>query len=106
VALILTVQVRLLAVIRLAGYAGMLGLAAAGWLIGGPAPASRKTLTITTAMRNVGVGLVIVTASLGGTPAVTAATAFGLFQTLLMALIALRWGKAAFARVAAAKQAG
>jgi hypothetical protein len=39
------------------------------------------------------VTLVIAVASFPGTPAVTAATAFGLFQTILVALIALAWGR-------------
>jgi hypothetical protein len=34
-------------------------------------------------------------ASFPGTPAVTAATAFGLFQTILVALVALAWGRLA-----------
>jgi hypothetical protein len=42
-------------------------------------------------VRNVGVSLVIATGSFPGTKAVTAATAFALFQTLVMALVALSW---------------
>ncbi len=46
-----------------------------------------------TSVRNVGVSLVIVTAAFPGTRAVVAATAFALFQTVVMALIALGWGR-------------
>lgn len=109
IGVILAVQFRMLAQIRLAGYAGMLALVgacvAAGWLLGGPDRDSRKTLAITTSVRNVGVGLVIATASFGGTPAVTAATAYAVFQTVLMAVVALGWGRLASARPAVAKQA-
>jgi hypothetical protein len=50
-----------------------------------------------TSVRNVGVSLVIATGSFGGTQAVTAATAFALFQTVVMALVALGWGRLAVA---------
>ena len=96
---ILAAQFPMLAAIRPRGYAGMLALLAAavasGWLVGGSSPKSRKTLTFTTSVRNVGVGLVIVTSSFPGTAAVTAATAYGLFQTVIMALVALGWGRRA-----------
>jgi hypothetical protein len=46
-------------------------------------------------VRNVGVSLVIATGSLPGTAAVTAATAFAIFQTVAMALVALGWGRLA-----------
>ena len=94
---ILAAQYELLASIRPRGYIGMLALlitaAAAGWLMGGSDSRSRKTLTFTTSVRNVGVGLVIVTGSFPGTAAVTAATAYGLFQTLVMAAVAFGWGR-------------
>lgn len=97
IGLILAVQFRMLAQIRLTGYGGMLALVTltllAGWLAGGPGGGNRKTLAITTAVRNVGVGLVIATASFPGTPAVTAITAYALFQTIVMALVALGWGR-------------
>ncbi len=66
---------------------------AAGWLIGGPARADRAATAMATSVRNVGVTLVIAVANFPGTPAVSAATAFGLFQTILVALIALAWGR-------------
>ena len=60
---ILVAQIRMLAAIRATGYVGMLlllvGSAAAGWLLGGRDAADRRTLAITTCVRNVGVALVI-----------------------------------------------
>jgi hypothetical protein len=50
-------------------------------------------MVMATAVRNVGVALVIATASFPGTKAVAAATAFALFQTLAVALAALAWGR-------------
>lgn len=95
--LILIAQFHLLAAIRWAGYLGMLALLAstvlAGWLLGGTCAENRKALTMATSVRNVGLSLVVVTASFAGTPAVTAATAYGLLQTVLMALVALAWGR-------------
>ena len=44
-------------------------------------------------MCNVGVSLVIATGSFAGTQAVTAATAFAIFQTIIMAVVALGWGR-------------
>lgn len=109
IAVVLAVQFPVLAQIRLAGYGGMLALviasAAAGWLAGGSGPEGRKTLSITTSVRNVGVSLVIATASFSGTPAVGATTAFGLFQTVLIALVALSWGRLSSARIGAAEHA-
>ena len=94
---ILVVQYRMLIGIPLRGYVGMLALLAAsiaaGWLMGGPGDGNRTAMTMATAVRNVGVGLVIATGSFAGTQAVTAATAFALFQTVVMALIAAAWGR-------------
>jgi bile acid:Na+ symporter, BASS family len=93
---ILAVQFPMLSAIRPRGYVGMLALlassAAAGWLLGGHDAANRKTLTITTAVRNVGVALVIAGGSFPGTPAVMAATAYALFQTVVVALAVLAVG--------------
>lgn len=97
ISFILVVQFRLLASIRLAAFGGMLILVlaslASGWLLGGPGAASRNGMGITTAVRNVGVSLVLATASFPGTPAVTAALVYGLFQTVFVALLALAWGR-------------
>jgi BASS family bile acid:Na+ symporter len=89
IGVILVAQFRMLAAIRVSGYAGMLlllvGSAAAGWLLGGRDAADRRTLAITTCVRNVGVALVIAGGSFPGTPAVTFATAYALFQTVATA---------------------
>jgi bile acid:Na+ symporter, BASS family len=98
---ILTVQFGMLVEIPLRAFVGMCALVAAtlvvGWLLGGPGRGDRKTLAITTAVRNAGVSLVIASSSFPGTPAVTAATVYGLFQTLVLALVALAWGRLASA---------
>ena len=52
-----------------------------------------KAMAIATSVRNVGVSLVIATSSFPGTQAVTAALASALFQTILMAIVALGWGR-------------
>jgi len=96
-AAILFVQFRGLAEIRLVGYVGMLSLLLAtmlaGGLAGGRRRENRKGLVITTAVRNVGVGLVIVTGSFPGTAAITSITVYALFQTLVVLLVALAWGR-------------
>jgi BASS family bile acid:Na+ symporter len=102
VSLILVVQSHLLTEIRPRGFVGMLVLLlaswAAGWLLGGPEPDIRRTLTLTTSLRNVGVGLVIATGSFAGTPAVTATLVYGLFEVLGSLLLALGWARRAPAR--------
>jgi BASS family bile acid:Na+ symporter len=105
IGLILVIQFRMLAAIHTKGYVGMFALlgasAAAGWLLGGRDAADRRTLAITTSVRNVGVGLVIAGGSFPGTPAVTFTTAYALFQTVLTALAAVAVGRT-LARPAAA----
>lgn len=95
--LILVAKFPLLAAIRPRGLMGMLALLAAswsvGWLFGGTEAAARRTMTITAALRNVSVGLVLATGSFAGTPAVIAVTAFGLVSllgTLALAVFAGR----------------
>ncbi len=104
IGLILTVHFQTLMAIRPRGFVGMLVLVlaalAAGWLLGMPGSDNRKAMAITTAVRNVGVGLVIATSSFPGTPAVTATLAFALFQTILLAIVALGWGRLAPAAAA------
>jgi BASS family bile acid:Na+ symporter len=93
---ILIIQWDLLMEVPLRGYLGMLALVlvgvGVGWLLGGPGNENRTAMTMATSVRNVGVSLVIVTASFAGTKAVTAATAFAIFQTIVIALVALGWG--------------
>jgi len=88
----------LLSEIRLRGYLGMLALLlaswCAGWLLGGPGNENRKALTLTTSLRNVGVGLVIATSNFGGTAAVTAVLAYGLLEIIGSLLLALAWHRA------------
>src|SRR5262249_26243307 len=97
--LILYVQQDMLLGLPLRAVFGMLPLVlaavAAGWLLGMPGAANRTAMTMATAVRNVGVSLVIATGSFAGTEAVTSTTAFGIFQTLVMTLIALVWGRVA-----------
>ena len=99
IGLILVVHFQTLMAIRPTGFAGMLALVlaalAAGWLLGTPGSGNRKAMAITTSVRNVGVSLVIATGSFPGTAAVTATLAFALFQTIVMALVALGWGRLA-----------
>lgn len=99
VVLILVAQFELLLEIRLRGYLGMMALLtaswAAGWLLGGSDAKTRKTMTLTTSLRNVGVGLVIATGSFAGTPAVTAALVYGLFEIVGSLLLAVAMGRRA-----------
>ena len=95
--IVLTVQFQMLIGIPFKAFVGMFALVlasvSAGWLLGGRGSANRKAVAMATSVRNVGVSLVIATASFPGTKAVTAATAFALFQTIVMALVALCWGR-------------
>jgi bile acid:Na+ symporter, BASS family len=97
IVLIVAADYQLLMEVRLKGLIGMLILLmaslAAGWLLGGRGVERRKTLALTTSLRNVGVGLVIATGSFGGTPAVTAVLAYGLVGILGSLLIAGYWGR-------------
>ncbi len=99
---VLVVYFPLLAAIRLRGYVGMLVLLvsswAAGWVLGGPGADNRRALALTTSLRNVGVGLVIATINFGGTAAVTAVLAYGIFEIVGSVLLALAWGRAPLAR--------
>lgn len=96
---ILVIQFRMLVDIPLRGYIGMLALVAgtilAGLIFGGSSRAERVSMIFATSVRNVGVSLVIATGSFPGTPAITSATAYAIFQTVAMALVALAWGKMA-----------
>ena len=48
-------------------------------------------MALTTSLRNVGVGLVIVTGNFAGTPAVGAALAYGILEVFGSLLVALWW---------------
>ncbi|MFO0807621.1 MAG: bile acid:sodium symporter [Gemmataceae bacterium] len=94
---ILVAQFDTLAGIPARAFVGMSALVLAGvvtgWLFGGPARDIRTAMAMATAVRNVGLSLVIATASFPGSRAVTAATTFAIFQTIAVALIALGWGR-------------
>ena len=95
--IVLVVYLPLMAAIRLRGYVAMSALLvaswAAGWLLGGPGSDNRRALTHTTSLRNVGVGLVIVTGNFGVTAAVTAVLAYGIFEIVGSLLLALACGQ-------------
>jgi BASS family bile acid:Na+ symporter len=95
--LVLVVYFPLMAEIRLRGYLGMAVLLAAscvaGWLLGGSGRDNRKALMLTTSLRNVGVALVIATGNFGGTAAVTAVLAYGIFEIVCSLLLAVACGR-------------
>jgi bile acid:Na+ symporter, BASS family len=97
VGLILVARPDLVTAIGPRSIVGMLALLlaswAAGWLLGGPGPDTRKVMTLTTSLRNVGVGLVIATGAFAGTPAVTATLVYGLFEVVGSLLLAFLWGR-------------
>jgi len=94
---VLSAYYPLLGTIPLRGFVAMSTLLTAswtaGWLLGGPGIANRRALTLTTSLRNVGVGLVIATRNFGGTPAVTAVLAYAFFEIVGSLLLALAWGR-------------
>jgi len=96
IVLVVAAYYDLLLEVRLKGLMGMLLLLmvslAAGWFLGGRSVENRKTLALTTSLRNVGVGLVIATDAFGGTPAVTAVLAYGIVGIIGSLLIARSWG--------------
>ena len=95
VGLILATQFHMLSEIRVRGFVGMLMLLAGsliiGWLAGTPSRDNRKTMALTTSLRNVGLGLVIVTGNFAGTQAVSATLAYGIVEVLGALLVALVW---------------
>jgi BASS family bile acid:Na+ symporter len=97
VGVILFVHYPLLLEIRPRGYVGMTILLivswAAGWLLAGRSAELRKSLALTTSLRNVGVGLVIASASFPGTAAVTSVLAYGIFEIFGSILLALWWAR-------------
>jgi BASS family bile acid:Na+ symporter len=98
---ILIAHGHVLAEIRPVGYVGMLLLLlaslVAGWLLGGPGSDNRKAVSLTTSLRNVGVGLVIANAAFPGTKAVAAIVAYGILEIVGSLLLALWWGSRAAA---------
>lgn len=95
---IISVQFQTLAEIHPRGYFGMMCLVLATLLAGAlvskrPQSKTGKSIIMTTSVRNVGVSLVIATASFPGTAAITSATAYAIFQTVTIATVALAWGR-------------
>jgi bile acid:Na+ symporter, BASS family len=94
---ILYVDWKTLTSISTRGYLGMSVLVLAtlviGWAIGGANAPARRAMAASTSVRNVGVALVIATGSFPGTAAVTSALGYAIFQTILLALLFLLWGK-------------
>jgi BASS family bile acid:Na+ symporter len=92
IGLILAAQYRMLLEIHLRGLCGMLALLLAtlaiGWLLGSREIENRKTMMLTTALRNVGVALVIANGKFAGTPALTAVLAYGLTEVAGSLLVA------------------
>jgi bile acid:Na+ symporter, BASS family len=95
VGLILITQFQLLTDIRPLAFLGMLILlvmcCCVGWILGGSHTDARKAMALTTALRNVGVGLVIATGTFAGTPAVTAVLAYGIIEIIGSLLLAFGW---------------
>jgi bile acid:Na+ symporter, BASS family len=87
----------MLAGIPMTAFAGMLILLITslviGWIAGGPGRDDRRTMALTTSLRNVGLGLVIVTGNFAGTPAVSAALAYGIVEVLGSLAVALWWAR-------------
>src|SRR5262249_15329635 len=98
VVLVLVTQGHLMTEIRVTGFVGMFVLLvaswAAGWLLGGQAADERRAMTLTTSLRNVGVGMIIAAGAFAGTPALTAVLVYGLLGVIGSLLLALRWGRA------------
>lgn len=94
--IILSSQWKTLSHIHIKGYVGMLCVLvmsmAAGWIMTNRGE-NPKALVLTTSVRNVGVALVMATATFPGTAAVSSVTAYALFQTIIMAIVAFVWGK-------------
>jgi BASS family bile acid:Na+ symporter len=94
---IVAAQHRMLLDIRWAAFAGMFALLLAsllcGWLLGGPDRQLRRTLAITTSLRNAGAGMVIAASSFPGTPALTAVLAYAIVGIFGSLAIAAWWGR-------------
>jgi len=98
ITLIVAVQFPMLAQIRPMGFLGMLILLvatlAAGWLMGGRGIASRKSMALTTSLRNAGVGMVVASSSFAGTPVLTTVLAYAIVELAGGLLFALGCGRA------------
>lgn len=97
IALILSTQFRIFLEIRWAALGGMLVLLllsfVAGWCLGGPSRAERKTMALAASLRNAGVSMVIASGSFPGTPALTAVVGYAIVDVLGSLMVALWWGR-------------
>jgi bile acid:Na+ symporter, BASS family len=95
--LIIALQYRTFSDIPAKGFVGMAALGIlfllVGWIFGGKQAEIRKSMGFATATRNVGVALVIATASFPGSPAVSSVLIYAIFQTIGLLLIALCIGR-------------
>ncbi len=109
VVVVLATQGHLMTEIRVTGFVGMFVLLvaswAAGWLLGGRAPGERRAMTLTTSLRNVGVGMIIAAGAFPGTPALTAVLVYGLLGVIGSLLLALRWSRSKAAHETTAPEA-
>jgi len=62
-----------------------------GWIAGGPRSGDRIAISLTTSLRNVGLGLVITASAFAGTKATTAVVFYGFVQLFGSLLVALWW---------------
>ena len=96
-ALLVTLQYPTLSEIRWKSFAGICVLVllclAAGWIVGGRVTAIRRAVGMTTSARNIGVALVIATASFPESATVTTVILFAIFQTIGLLAIALWIGR-------------
>jgi bile acid:Na+ symporter, BASS family len=102
IGLILAVQFRLFLEIRPIAFVGMFALLlaslTAGWLLGGPTVEGRKTMALTTSLRNAGVSMVIAAGSFPGTQALTAVLAYALIEVIGSLALAIWWRRQASTR--------
>jgi BASS family bile acid:Na+ symporter len=97
VVVIVAAQYQTLLAIRFRGFIGMTILLIATLLVGYAIAVlgrdDRKAMTLSTSLRNIGVGLVIANGSFANTPVLNAVVAFGLYGVAGSILLALAWGK-------------
>jgi BASS family bile acid:Na+ symporter len=98
--LVMAAHLELLARIGVTAYLGMLLLLlvslGAGWIAGGSNGVTRRTLALTTSLRNVGVALAIAVGAFANTAAVTAVVAYFVVEVLGSLLVAWWWSTRPF----------
>jgi BASS family bile acid:Na+ symporter len=97
IVLVLVTRIHTLAEIRLVGLVGMLTLWALsmlfGWIAGDAREGIRETVAETTALRNVGLAMVIAARSFPNTAVLPAVVAYGAVSILACVIVAFRWGR-------------